>query len=213
MRLHLFHIGLDDPTLERARAQLLDRVTPDRNAAFRWGYLLGREGAPGAEMPAVARLVEALDDVVVEAMEADTGRRYERIFVKTAVGPAPRGREGVDPTGFRLDTRPAIPEDRGLELARVLLNLGPAPYRLRYGGSDRFALAERGISLPRSDDRIVELPRGVERLTIEIPACRNRVAFGLRFWASVVPHVGIDAPEGHFLACYEAAGRYDAERT
>jgi hypothetical protein len=212
MQLHLFHLGLDEAVLRQARSQLLDRVTPDREAPFRWGYLLGVDEPPGAEMPAVAQLVEALDDVVVEAMQADTGRRYERSFVKTALGPPPRTSHGADLTGFRLDTRPAIPEDRGLELARVLLNLSPTPYRLRYAATDRFGLAERGISLPRSDDRIVDLPRGVERRTIEIPAYHRGAAFGLRFWASVVPHVGVDTVAGHFLVSYEAATDYDAER-
>jgi hypothetical protein len=211
MRLHLFHLGLDEATLHRARSQLLDRVTPDRDAPFRWGYLLGTEGAPGAEMPAVAQLVRALDDVVVEAMQADTGRRYERSVIKTAVGPPPPAHEGVRLSGFRLDTQPAITVDPGLELARVLLNLGPEARRMRYAAIDRFRLAERGISLPRSDYQVVDLPRGVERRTVEIPAYRNGTAFGLRFWASVVPHVGVDAETGHFLASYEAVADYDRE--
>ena len=212
MRLHFFRLGLDQAVLGRAREQLLDRVTPDREAPFRWGYLLGDEGAPGAEMPAVAQLVRALDDVVVEAMEAETGRRYERSVIKAAVGPPPPAREGVRLTGFRLDTQPAITVDPGLELARVLLNLAPAPHRMRYAAIDRFQLTERGMSLPRSDYQVVDLPRGVERRTIEIPAYRGGTAFGLRFWPSVVPHTGIDAETGHFLASYEAVVEYDPER-
>jgi hypothetical protein len=93
----------------------------------------------------------------------------------------------------------------------VLLNLGPEPRRMRYAAIDRFQLAERGISLPRSDYQVVDLPRGVERRTVEIPAYRNGTAFGLRFWASVVPHVGVDAETGHFLASYEAVAHYDRE--
>lgn len=37
----------------------------------------------------------------------------------------------------------------------------------------------------------------------------NGVAFGLRFWASVIPHVGDDDERGHFLASYEALDSYD----
>jgi hypothetical protein len=204
MRLHFFHLGLDESVLGRARAQLLDRVTPDRDASFRWGYLLGDEGAPGAEMPAVAQLVRALDDVVVEAMEADTGRRYERSVIKAAVGPPPPAHEGVQLTGFRLDTQPAITVDPELELARVLLNLGPAPHRIRYAAIDRFQLTERGMSLPRSDYQVVDLPPDVGIELIEIPPLEEGRLHALAFWASVVPHVGIDGEEGHFLASYEA---------
>jgi hypothetical protein len=43
---------------------------------------------------------------------------------------------------------------------------------------------------------------------VEIPPLEDGLAHALRFWASVVPHVGVERPEGHFLASYEAVAEY-----
>ena len=92
----------------------------------------------------------------------------------------------------------------GRELARLLLNLAEVPRRFRYAHVDRFRLAELGCDVPRSDYQVVDLPSEVERSTIEIPPRRGERVHALRFWASVIPHVGVDDEHGHFLASYEA---------
>jgi hypothetical protein len=211
MRFRSFELRLGDDELERARAELLDRTTPDRGLAFRWGYQLGVERLDPRETPAVARVAAALDRTVVTTMLAETGHRYALSFLKTAVGPPPEVSEGVHYPGFHLDTHPAITADTGIELARVLLNLAPTARSLRFAEIDRFELARRGVPTPRSDYQVVRLPEGVATRTIAIPPYAAGVATGLRFWASAIPHVGVDSAEGHFLASYEAVREYEEQ--
>jgi hypothetical protein len=55
----------------------------------------------------------------------------------------------------------------------------------------------------RSDYQVVELPPDIPVETIEIPALEPNTVHALAFEASVIPHVGNDGPDGHFLASYE----------
>ena len=181
-----------------ARAELLDRGREPAGAAFRFGYLLGveLEALPG--LPALARLDGLLREHVVEP-------GYELSFFKTTVGPAPAVEEGVHFGGFHLDTHPDIRCDSdGVELARLLVNLAPTPRAFRYAAIDRFELARRGVSVPRGDYQVVELPPDVPVEVVEIPGLQPGALHALAFQASVVPHVGVDGPDGHFLASYEA---------
>jgi len=208
-QIERFALDLDVASLHAARQELLDRVTPDSAASFRWGYLLGVEPPP-PQLTAVRRTIGAIDAAIGKVMSERTGRHYERSFLKTAIGPPPDVAEGVHHAGFHLDTHPELTSDRGVELARVLVNLAQAPRRLRYAAVDRFALGDRVLSVPRSDYQVVDLPRDIKRHVIEIPPFTNGIAHGLCFWASVVPHVGVDDEDGHFLASYEALAPYDA---
>ena len=131
------------------------------------------------------------------------GRNYALSFLKAAEGPPPEAAEGVHHEGFHLDTHPQINGD-GRELARLLINLADVPRRFRYASIDRFELARRGLRVPRSDYQVVELPPEVETRTIEIRPRRPGLVHALRFWASVIPHVGVEDERGHFLASYEA---------
>jgi hypothetical protein len=181
-----------------AREELLDRGGDPPGAAFRFGYLLGVEldGLDG--LPAVAELERALRDQVVEP-------GYALSFLKTTAGAAPEASEGVHYDGFHLDTHPEIrSDDDGVELARLLINLAPTPRSFRYAGVDRFELARRGVKVPRSDYQVVDLPPDVPIELIEIPPLETGRVHALAFWASVVPHVGVDGDDGHFLASYEA---------
>jgi hypothetical protein len=130
---------------------------------------------------------------------------YGLSFFKTTSGTAPAVEEGVHFDGFHLDTHPDIRNDAdGVELARLLINLAPTPRAFRYAEIDRFGLARLGVRVPRSDYQVVDLPAAVEVRTIEIPPLEPDAVHALAFWASVVPHVGSDGPDGHFLASYEA---------
>jgi hypothetical protein len=64
--------------------------------------------------------------------------------------------------------------------------------------------------VPRSDYQVVDLPAGVESSEIEIPPRTADRVHALRFWASVVPHVGVGDEHGHFLASYEAVAPFEA---
>ena len=180
-----------------ARAELLKRGGSAPEDAFRFGYLLGVELDRLPELPAGSTLHRLLCERVV-----DPG--YSLSFFKTTVGTAPEASEGVHFDGFHLDTHPDIRSDeQRLELARLLINLAPTPRAFRYAARDRFELARRGLRVPRSDYQVVELPPDVAVETAEIPALEPDAVHALAFEASVVPHVGSDGPDGHFLASYE----------
>jgi hypothetical protein len=198
VRVVSFPLRMPAELAASARAELLDSGREPADAAFRFGYLLGVEldALPG--LPALARLDGLLREHVVEP-------GYELSFFKTTVGQAPEAEEGVHFDGFHLDTHPDIRSDAdGVELARLLINLAPTARAFRHAAIDRFELARRGVSVPRSDYQVVELPPDVPVEVIEIPGVQPDGLHALAFEASVVPHVGVDGPDGHFLASYEA---------
>jgi hypothetical protein len=174
VRVVRFPLRMPAELAASARAELLDRGREPAGAAFRFGYLLGVELDELPELPALARLHGLLRERVVEP-------GYELSFFKTTVGQAPEAEEGVHFDGFHLDTHPDVRSD-----------------------SDGFELARRGVRVPRADYQVVELPAEIEVRTIEIPPLEQDALYALAFCASVVPHVGVDGADGHFLASYEA---------
>jgi hypothetical protein len=190
-----------------AREELLDRVTPERDAGFRWGYVLGTERRSLAGLEAVSEVEQAVRRELIRAIEAETGRSYEFSFLKTTTGEPPEVGKGALYRGYHLDTHPDLDRDRNVELARVLVNLAPTVRTIRFAHVDRLGLAH-GARPQDPDDYRVELPAGVDEEVIEIPPLEDGAAYGVRFWASVVPHVGVEGPNGHFLASYEAVADY-----
>jgi hypothetical protein len=195
-----FRVSLDERLVSAARQELLDR-SPAK--AFRWGYLLGVEGDAAVHMPAASALAARLYEEAVAPEGEASCRDYALSFIKVADGPPPEASEGVHYNGFHLDTHPEV-DGSGAELARLLFNLADGPRRFRYAAIDRFELARRGCEVPRSDYQVVDLPAEVETHVVEIPPRSGDRVHALRFWASVVPHVGVDDEHGHFLASYEA---------
>jgi hypothetical protein len=70
--------------------------------------------------------------------------------------------------------------------------------------ADRFELAAAGLDLPRSSFQVVEAPAEFDHSIVDIPPFDGAAISYLTFWASLVPHVGVEGPEGHFLASFEA---------
>jgi hypothetical protein len=195
-------VSLDERLVSAAREELLER-SPSEPGGFRWGYLLGVEGDVADRLPAASVLAARLHEEAVAPEGRASGRDYSLSFLKVADGRPPEASEGVHYDGFHLDTHPGV-DGSGPELARLLFNLADTPRRFRYAAIDRFELARRGHEVPRSDYQVVDLPAGVETSVTEIPPRRADRVHALRFWASVVPHVGVDDERGHFLASYEA---------
>jgi hypothetical protein len=208
VRVERFALEGSEDLVARAREELLARGSAGPGSSFEWGYLLGVEEDERAELPAAAQLDRLLRESVVAAVERESGRRYGLSFLKAARGVPPAASEGVHYAGFHLDTHPEIRDETGVELARVLINLAGTPRRLRYADTDRFALSALGLPIHRGDHQVVDLPEKIEVRTIEIPPAGEGALHGLRFWASVVPHVGADDEHGHFLASYEAVAPY-----
>jgi hypothetical protein len=194
-------VDLPPGLVEGAREELLDRGTPNRDAPFRWGYLLGVDKP---DVRAALPLACRLDDLLREQAVAP---EYSLSFLKTSTGRAPQVNEGVHYDGFHLDTHPEIVDDSGAELARVLINLAPERRTLRIARTDRFELAARGLPIHRGDYQAVNLPDDIETGTIDIPPIDDATVHALQFFASAIPHAGVDNGGGHFLASYEAVAR------
>ena len=180
-------LELDARLLRAAREELLRRRAL---GGVRWGYLLGVEG--DAAMPAARELAERLHDAVARPVGGCRGADFALSFLKAADGRPPRASEGVHYGGYHVDTH--ADERPGAELLRVLVNLGPQPRFVRYAPI---------VVRNRARYRVGELP-GLPDRTVAIPGLDGCVVSYLTFWASMVPHVGVDTPAGYYLASFEA---------
>jgi hypothetical protein len=194
-------LPIADTMLSAATAELFDRPTATHTAGFSASYLLGVEEDP-IRFPASVALVERVRQHVVRPIEADLGVAFELSFVKLARGRPPRASQGVFFEGPHLDSHPDLAP--GAELLRILVNLGSHRRRFQYFLTDVYALQAAGVVVGRTEFAPLSLPGQTGRATLDIAGrTAERVDF-LQFWASVVPHVGINEPTGYFLASFEA---------
>jgi hypothetical protein len=208
VHLARFTLRVDENLLSASRDELLSRTAADEGQGFREGYLLGVEEGP--DMPTTQELDRWLQAELISQAATARASDYRLSFFKTSTGVPPEASEGVHFAGFHLDTHPELTSDRGFELSRILINLAGSPRLVRFASVTRYQLAERGIRVHRGDYQVVELPDDIETRLIEIPAPERGAIYALHFWASVVPHVGVDQPDGYFLASYEAPAPYPA---
>jgi hypothetical protein len=199
--LRTARLSLAEATLSAAAAELFDRPTAIRTTGFSATYLLGIE-EDRARFPASTALVGRLRESIVRPLEAELGVAFGLSFLKLACGRPPSAPHGVYYEGPHLDSHPGIAP--GTELLRVLINLGSYRRRFQYFQTDVYALQAAGVPVGRTDFAPLALPDDIARATLDIPGrTADRVDL-LQFWASVVPHVGINESAGSFLASFEA---------
>jgi hypothetical protein len=201
IRLDTQRIHLPPSLVGEARQEILARDGADADG-FRLGFLLGVE--EDREAPVARRVVGHLQRELVDPVGGCRGAQFSLSFLNAGQGPPPEATEGPMFPGFHLDTHPDVTDDEGAELLRVLVNLAPTPRALRFVRADRFELQDGGLDLPRSSYSVGERPAGFDEAIVEIPPFDGGAISYLTFWASLVPHVGVDRPEGHFLASFEA---------
>jgi hypothetical protein len=119
-----------------------------------------------------------------------------------AEGDPPEADEGPFHERPHLDTHPEL--SGSLELLRLLVNLSAYPRRFLYAATDRWRLAEQGVRYGRRDFQPLELPPGTEERIVVLPGRTGTAVHALKFFASAVPHVGLNDPPDHFLASFEA---------
>jgi hypothetical protein len=175
----------------RLATGLVDEVLAEVDRGDGTGWALGVELRPGS---ATARLDREVRGCGLVAPDATFS------FLKASTLAAPPD-DALHTTAFHVDTHPG--QAAGLELHRVLLNLGDRPRRVRIGRTVRPALERAGLVDP-GDFRVRGLPQDTPVDVLELaPYDGERVA-GLSFWPSVVPHVGVeDGP--YLLVSYELA--------
>lgn len=191
-------ISLDDDLVQAAQGELLGRG--GQATGFSGGYLLGVEDP--TPYPAAQALIGLLHRSLVEPEEECWGVRFAFSFFKLHAGTPPASTEGWYYEGPHIDSHPAL--DGGLELLRVLVNLAKVPRRFSFLTADRFGLEQRGIPVTRTDFTPLAPPPGIPTQEVAIPPRTGDSLHVLRFWASVVAHVGLNDPEGSFLASFEA---------
>jgi hypothetical protein len=199
--LRTARLPIADTVLSAATAELFGRPAATHTAGFSASYLLGVEEDP-LRFPASAALVERLRQHVVRPLETDLGVAFELSFVKLACGRLPHASQGVFHEGPHLDSHPGLAH--GTELLRILVNLGSHRRRFQYFLTDVYALQAAGVAVGRTEFAALSLPGETGRATLDIAGRTAEHVDFLQFWASVVPHVGINEPTGYFLASFEA---------
>jgi hypothetical protein len=188
-------VELDPALVARAREELL-AGRPRSATGFRSGFLLGVQ-ADARSHPHCQALADALRRRLLPGAE-DFGLS----FYKLAEGRPPEADDGVFSEAPHLDTHPELHGSR--ELLRLLVNLSRWPRRFVFAATDRWQLEREGIGVPRREFEPLDLPRATETRTVTLPGRSDGAVSALRFYASAVPHAGLNAPPEHFLVSFEA---------
>jgi|GEM_PF-2162419 len=167
----------------------------------RSGYLLGLEGNKLQRSPALTLIEGELREQLITPVEKELTLAFDFSFFKVCDGRSTPTSEGVSFEGPHLDAHPGL--DENSELLRVLINLSPQPRRFLFAETDRLELKEMGVKLNRRGYEVLSVPVSIKTRVVEIPGRVGDYFSILRFWASAVPHVGVNEPCGYFLASYE----------
>ncbi|HEX6753970.1 MAG TPA: hypothetical protein VF093_10350 [Solirubrobacterales bacterium] len=197
--LERHRLELDPGVLSTARHELL--AGEEAGTDFRLGFLLGVEAEAGRH-PACLRLSRKLQEQTLCPLEEADGISFGLSFLKLAIGDPPAEREGPLYEGPHLDSHPGLTES--VELLRLLLNLSVHPRRFLFATNDRWGLEAAGVPYGRREFAPLALPAGSETRVVGIPGRTETSVYGLKFLASVVPHVGLNDPPEHFLASFES---------
>ena len=177
-----------------AQKELVQSAT--KNKSLVWGYYSSLDKE--TTYPACAQLAQDLRKI--------TGTSLQLAFIRVSTGKQESGIGGLH-TDSHIDGRPIVDPTRkeNEEVLRVLLNGGTMPRKLGYCEFTPNELAQKGAILTEMGYTKVELPSSISMKTIEIPPREENAIWALTFWASLIPHTGIDDERGHFLIAY---GKY-----
>jgi len=196
--------SLPDHRVDAARSELLARPQCIRTGAFAASYLLGLEQASAVDFPHVHALLKSLyRDVVVASKSICDGapEAFSLSFAKIATGSPPKKDRGIFYEGCHLDSHPGLTEDT--ELLRVLINLSHTHRVFQFARTDHFALKAQGVETGRTQFKELALPGNTTYSSISLPGRTPAGIHALLFWASIVPHVGINTDAGYFLVSFE----------
>jgi hypothetical protein len=185
---------------ERCERELFARREATHATGFSSTFLLGVEERE-KRFPESTALIRFLDEHLIALNEDIGSHPFEFSFLKIARGKPPVTDEGVYYSGFHLDSHPALSESR--ELLRVLVNLSTQPREFAYCETHWQELVGYGIPMGRNEFVPLVVPSTISRKTVLLPGLTPMSVSALRFWASVLPHVGINSENGSFLASFE----------
>jgi len=202
--LHTLKLDVDETLIAEAEQELLQRRQERREEGFVWGYLLGVEFGEEKEFPKAQLLIR---EVLRQLGREKETRDFQFSFCKACKGRSASDAEGVHYEGMHLDTHPDITDEK--ELLRLLFNFFPRRRQFHFAHADRRSLQQQGLELDRKFYKTLELPGNVRTQVIDIPGREGNTVHFLRFWASVVPHVGITEEEGYFLVSFETLREFN----
>jgi hypothetical protein len=199
---HPLRVGLG--LLASTERELFARPEATHKDGFSSSHLLGIEER--SKFPQSTGLLNSLTETILAGNESIYRCSFDFSFLKLARGKPPAADEGVYYEGFHLDSHPGIKE--GHELLRLLLNLSTHTREFQYCETDWRELVILGVCVGRREFFPLRVPDSVPRKTVLLPGCTETTIHGLRFWASVLPHVGINRECGYFLASFEALAKF-----
>lgn len=186
--------------------ELFRRPEATHKDGFSSSYLLGIEER--GKFPQSKRLLKSLAETIVAGNESNYHYSFDFSFLKLARGKPPAADEGVYYEGFHLDSHPRMKE--GHELLRLLFNFSTHTREFQYCETDWRELVTRGVHVGRSEYSRLRVPDSVPKRTVLLPSRTETTIHGLRFWASVLPHVGVNRECGYFLASFEAIAKFES---
>jgi hypothetical protein len=199
----MMNSGLGDALVCAAKAEVLCRRDDLKKHGVKWGYLLGVERAATQEQyPSAWRLCAVLENEIVTALGASRHVNFAFSFCKAYSGPVIKEAAGVHHEGLHIDTHPALTETT--DLLRVLINVDASARCFRFGDVTRLELASSGLYSDRTRFEAEHLEGHVQLRECVLRGRRGGEVSFLLFWASVVPHVGINEALGYFLYSFEA---------
>lgn len=181
MMMRLEKFAVDSGRFLDAERELLEQEGVVVEKGYPVVYTRGMEGYPHCK-------------ILVEKLEKLVGLRFAFIKVQRA---APKKALG----GFHVDVHwsSGIKREGKGEVLRFLLNAHTAPRVVAYIREGKEWLRKKGVLISDTEYGIISLPDDVTPQRIEIPPIEKNAIWGLKFWASKVPHVGITDENGLFV--------------
>ncbi len=112
-----------------------------------------------------------------------------------------------DYCGFHIDVDVGVGHQRDQEqqgdIIRLVLNLDEKAQRtVGFIPFTKQQLRAQGFSIPEDNYKMLDFEQNFPKKYINIPARTNTKLYGLKFWASQIPHTGITDELGHFVAAF-----------
>ena len=196
--MKLFKLPFDTSKLKIKPALEELHAHANKERTLVWGFYTAYSDKTDPDYEHSIQLIEQLRPLV-DQVSPD----LELAFLRTSTGKQESGIGGLHLDAHK-DSRPVQDPNRKEKehVLRVLFNLGNAPRTLGYHDASLKEIEEKGGTLTEMGYTKVELPESLPMKKLDIPPIEEDGIWVLSFYASLVPHTGIDDEKGHLLAAY-----------
>lgn len=205
MVLEKYKLACKSLDFKKARRELLEHEQKRSETKSQWGYFPGFENDEEKFYPNCIRLASQLQKNFIKKLGAAAEKKLELAFIKVASKEQPDAFGGLH---IDVDAGIKIVKEgyaaHGIEILRLLLNPHEHARVIEYSFLDKHRLRELGVEISDDQYKPIGLPELVQTEKIEIPPIEENAIHGLKFWSSLIPHVGATGSNGHFLISYGA---------